>query len=348
MPNMRNLCSIKYKGRFVSKAKHEKSQKITISPKEYCIEKVILYLQEEKVNLMNKKFLFPDFIMTLELSFDLTKNQDICNLYFSVFSDVFISVIRHQQHAQVFWNLKEQHEIILSEHPVLLNHVAKILGDKLLWIKTLEDAFLKDYRCSEDLMAYYYDSEPENAALFFGTYKHNSYDYLIHKVEKGISLHIEILRLGVLDKEDLNAFEELKKYISDNETKQLINSANNPKLKIKLWNQQQRFDKIEETIEKELKHGAYIDWVEFDKSIRVLYHSNPDAAIRLTERKINLLMTHKEYRNRNTYQYIAGLLKQSFEIPEKEQHVKSIATKLYHNKPNLPALKDEFRKTGLI
>jgi hypothetical protein len=53
-------------------------------------------------------------------------------------------------------------------------------------------------------------------------------------------------------------------------------------------------------------------------------------------------------KNRDTYRYIADLLKQSLALKGKQDYVKSIALGLYHHKPNLPALRDELRKAGLI
>lgn len=55
------------------------------------------------------------------------------------------------------------------------------------------------------------------------------------------------------------------------------------------------------------------------------------------------------YRNRESYKYIARLLKESLGIKGHEKDVIGIADTLYYQqKPQLPALKDELRKAGLV
>lgn len=319
-------------------------------PNDYFFDKVVTLLRKDKTRLASRKFLPDDFSNALDLFFQYLQRENCEGELFPSFADFFIPVIQNKEQAQVFWHKANHYHNSLSEYPTLINHVISLLGDKQLWVKTMEGIFLQDYESSEDLMNYYFESNPEmfneKVAEFFHRYKHESYDFLSGKVEKGSPIHLVILNYGTINLNSLNAFIELKSYITLKEIEKLIDSLSDSAFKIKLWNQEKRFDQIEEILTMELKNGTYYDRVDFAKSIKYLYKTSPDAAIRLTEEKIRLLM--KTDRTRTTYQYIAKLLKQSLAIPGKQEQVKSIALGLYHHKPNLPALKDELRKADLI
>jgi hypothetical protein len=56
----------------------------------------------------------------------------------------------------------------------------------------------------------------------------------------------------------------------------------------------------------------------------------------------------EKYRSRDTYAYIARLLVMARKIEGIDSDIKSLTANLYNHKPNLSALKDEFRKAGLV
>ena len=61
----------------------------------------------------------------------------------------------------------------------------------------------------------------------------------------------------------------------------------------------------------------------------------------------NCVKTKKE-RGRSVYREIATWLKQARKIADFQIQIRKLITDLYNNKPNLPALKDEFRQTSLV
>jgi len=318
-------------------------------PGEYLMRKVKDLLTEEQNNLGSRKFLLTDIHNALELILNYQKKED-CNSLLSVTADVLLSVIKTRENAQIVWQLAQDYNMDLRAHPDLLNLTVDLLGDKKLWVEMMESIFLTHYQSSEDLMKYYFESNKDmfhqKAAIFFETYQNQSHAFLSEKVEKGSQLHISILRYATLRKESISAFDELRKYISWEEMIRIIESTNDERYKIKLYNHEKMYDKIESIIWNEIKNGYAYDRVGFEESIQYLFKPKPDAAIHLTEQRINSVM--KGPRDRRTYRYIALLLFQALDIPGKQLQVHSIAKDLYHHKPNLPALKDELRKADLI
>jgi len=53
-------------------------------------------------------------------------------------------------------------------------------------------------------------------------------------------------------------------------------------------------------------------------------------------------------RSRHTCIEIANWLKYANQIPNHREKTIELTAKLFNHKPNLPALKDEFRKAGII
>lgn len=319
-------------------------------PNGYFFEKVYNLVRKKQSNLSARKFLSADFINALELFLNYQQRENCGQYLLSVFTNFWPYVIQTKEQAETFMRMADDYNISVSNYPLLVNKVLRLLDDKQRWVKTMEDIFLRDYQSSEDLMAYYYKSDmdafKQKAASFFGRYKDESYEFLLDKIEKGSPVHISLLKHAAVRLSSIKAFQELKKYISPEEARLFIDSVHNPEYRIKLLNNEKQYDKIKEIISGKLSKDSYYSMAGFNKSIQYLYIPDPDAAIRLTKQNINLLMESR--RNRNTYQYIAELLKQSLAIPGKTSQVKSIAKDLYNHKPNLPALKDELRKAGLI
>jgi len=318
-------------------------------PNEFLMRKVKDLLTEEQSNLGSRKFLSVDIKNALELILYYQKKED-CNNLLPVLADLLLSVIKTRENAQMVWQMAHDYNIDLKAYPELLNLTVNLLGDKKLWVEMMESIFLTHYQTSENLMGYYFESNKElfhqKAAIFFETYQSQSYEFLSEKVEKGSQLHISILRYATLKKESISAFDKLKKYISGEEIIRIIESTQDERYKIRLYNHEKMYDKIESIIWNEIKNGYAYDRVDFENSIQYLYEPKPDAAIRLIEQRINFVM--KGPRDRRTYRYIALLLYEALQIPGKQKQVYSIAVGLYHHKPNLPALKDELRKADLI
>ncbi|MBW6480746.1 MAG: hypothetical protein K0B37_15055 [Bacteroidales bacterium] len=324
-------------------------------PNDYFFEKVRNNLMEEKDKLLSRNFLPDDYKTAFGLLFKFReekeqKEENPEDLFMTMIADLLIAVINNKENAQVFWQLANEFRIDLKEFPRLLNHVVGLMDNKKLWVQIMESIFLQDYQTSEDLMAYYFKSQKEifqeKATAFFEKYKYESYTFLAEKVKKGSPLHISILKHAALKMERISAFRELSGFVSEDEKIQLIESISNLRYRIQLWNHEKMFDKTEAIISDELKDDPVYDRIDFTQSIKYLYNPMPESAIRLTEIKVEKVL--KSERNRVAYQYIADLLKQSLSIPGKQEYIYSMVNQLYNHKPNLPALKDELRKAGLM
>ncbi len=57
---------------------------------------------------------------------------------------------------------------------------------------------------------------------------------------------------------------------------------------------------------------------------------------------------YAKLRSRGTYGEIASMLKNAKKIEGIDESIRKLTLELYNHKPNLPALKDEFRKAALV
>ncbi len=319
-------------------------------PSDYFLDKIDMFLKEQTEKLGERVFLSFDLENGLELIMRFHQNEHCGELIMRILKNMLIAVIHNKEFADIAWKTCQKYEVNLKKYPDLLNQMTGIMGDKKMWVESMESVFLRDYTTSESLMEHYYHENKEvfheKANHFFKVFRDKSVDFLVDKVMKGSALHIDILKTQTSIKENLAAFEKLKECLSSPEMNEFIESISNKTFQISLWDKEKMYDRIEATISQGLDEDIYFDPIVFPESIQFLYVNKPEAALYLTEKKINSLMKHN--RKRDTYNYIANLLKQSFKIPGKTNQVQQIIKELYLHKPSLPALRDELRQAGLI
>ena len=83
----------------------------------------------------------------------------------------------------------------------------------------------------------------------------------------------------------------------------------------------------------------------FDKLIEPILHVYPDKCFWILSRKCIKAI---EMRGRTVYKMIVRWLELIFQIKGHKEEADALIAQLYHHKPNLPALKDEMRRAGLV
>lgn len=320
-------------------------------PNEFFIS-MIRELIVKNIPAFNKRvFLARDYQNSFDLIFAFNqKHYQGEHEFLRVISDFLIQVIGDNQAASMAWTAIKQYDTQMKRVPKLLSHITSLLGDKGLWIESLESTFLADYDTSIELLDYYHQTDnnrfEEKAPLLAERYEYWATDYLIDKVKKGTALHLFLLKKKVSAGGDYLYFQELKQFIGADELKQYVASIKNINIKVNLYGKEGMYVELEKLIRSELQTYSYYTSLDFGEAVKYLYQVNPDVAWELTTSVITKKMNSDK--NRNTYIYLSKLLKNSLSIAGKSNEVKSYVNQFYNHKPNLPALKDEFRKAGLV
>ena len=138
-------------------------------------------------------------------------------------------------------------------------------------------------------------------------------------------------------------YKNVKELISNDEKESFItNLKYNTKLKALIFKEDGDYEKI-----KPLIKSLDSLWNSAEKILDTIKDIYPAFVFEKILQHINSLMSDSN-RNRHSYVTIVNWLKYANQIPEQKDKTMELTTKLFNHKPNLPALKDEFRKAGII
>ncbi|MDP3434182.1 MAG: hypothetical protein Q8T04_14625 [Bacteroidota bacterium] len=319
---------------------------------DFFIEETKRISKENQQNLANRTFNKIDCKNATELAFSFNSQyyKDE-NEYLRFISDILIAVVKDKTQALIVWEAKQKFNAGLSAVPNLLNKVTKLIGDKKIWIESLESCFLQDFDTSIELMDYYYGQDrnkfEKSAPGLYGRFNMQTLEYLLDKVVLGTPFHISLLKKNASYKADIDSFEKLKRQITPEEIVPFIESLDNSDTKAKFYAHEKLFDQLIELINKDyFKNLNSYYSINFDKAVHYLFTERPLIAWEMIKKSI----THKmaKLRSRETYSEIASMLKKAKKIEGMDENIRKLTSELYNQKPNLPALKDEFRKAGLV
>ena len=319
---------------------------------DFFIDETKKIIKGNQQNLANRTFNPIDYKNATALAFHFNNQyyKDE-NEYLQFISDILIEVVKDKTQAMIVWEAKQKFNVGLNAVPNLLNKVTKLIGDKKIWIESLESCFLQDFETSKELMDYYHSNESnkfEKSALgLYGKFYLQALEYLLDKVIVGTPFHVGLLKKNASHKGDVDSFEKLKRQITPEDIVPFIESLGNNDTKAKFYAHEKLYDKIVELINntyfKEL--NSYYS-INFDKAVQYLFAERPLIAWEMIKKDIVHKMTN--LRSRGTYSEIASMLKKAKKIEGMEENIRRLTSELYNQKPNLPALKDEFRKAGLM
>ena len=289
---------------------------------------------------------------SIELAFRFNAKYYSDNEEYTHFiSGIFIPTINNKETASVVWSLKGEFNFPLNVVPKLLNKVTRLIGDKKIWIESLESSFLQDFDSSIELMDHYLANDPDKfevmAPDFWIKYRDSSLEYLLERVKKGTDFHLKILKAFIVKVGDPKTLELLKIYLSPFEIEQFIDSLVNSNTKALFYASERYFDKLVSLIDDQcVKSMNTYFYFRFEDAIVHLFGERPQVAWDLIKKVISIKI--EKGRSRDIYAYIAQLLILARRIDGMDSENKALTISLYNHRPNLSALKDEFRKAGLV
>jgi len=320
---------------------------------EYFIDELKKLVKESHESLAIRVFAEIDYQNALELAFRFDalyygEEKD----YLQFISGILISTVKNKALAQMVWTAKTKFNSRLNLVPEFLNKVTKLIGDKKIWVESMESCFLQDLNSSIDLMEHYYENRidefEKTAPRLWGAFSTNVLDYLLDKVAKGTPFHVSLLKKNASQKSDSASLELLKQYILPEETVEFIDSMVANNAKARFYAHEKLFDKLIILINVNcLEYHQTYSMVDFSIVIPYLFDDRPIVAWEMIQKMITIKMASSK-RSRDTYAYVASLLIMAKRIDGIDQEIRTLTSNLYNNKPNLPALKDELRKAGII
>ena len=321
-------------------------------PKKYFLDQIDSIIEKNQNKLTIREFSERDYKNALELAFRFNQlYYSDKKKYIKYISKLLIIVLNNKSQSEMVWELKEKYNFGLNIVPKFLNKVTKLLGDNKIWIESLESCFLQDYDSSIELMEYYLANDNdkfENAVpKLWAKFMDQSLVYLLERIRKGTDFHLSLLKKHSIQKSDCQSLDLLKSYISDSEIEKFIDSLDNNNTKALFYSHQKYFDKLVNLINTEcIMNQKNYYTINFDKAVVYLFADRPTEAWEMIKKVISRNVD--AIRSRDNYANIAKLLKTAGKITGIDSDLKIFTANTYNHKPNLSALKDEFRKAGLF
>ena len=225
--------------------------------------------------------------------------------------------------------------------------IDKKLGNKTSWLQKAKTTLLKDTEIGKKLLEHYLDKDfTEYIKTANKLFKNNPKywaELLIEniKYEDDANLYKSIHKQICINKHSIENYLKIKDIINESEKENIHqNVGYNLVFRVELYKIEKQYDKIKELVEKNTNSWG------FNEIIKPILNIYPKFCFELIYKKTTETIAAE--RGRSIYQRIASWLSLTKKIKGFEMQTREIINTLYNHKPNLPALKDEFRKAGLI
>jgi hypothetical protein len=262
------------------------------------------------------------------------------------FEPLLISLIQDEKLAFKIQKLLEKYKIGEEIFPKLILQLYELMGQQNQWVDHAKQYFRQDEELAEKLLNYYLEIDRkqflETAAEIFSIYPHTFDRYLLENLnlETESSLFKMVLRRITLSERDIGSYCKLRELLSLKEKQLFYQEIWDKVFLVKIFETEKRYDLI-----LQLVYSNTDSW-DFNKLILPVIPVYPQQCFEILENKI--FKTLDNERGRSVYQRITEMMKLLMKIEGKLLQTNEIIHSAYHQKPALPALKDEIRKAGLI
>ena len=223
----------------------------------------------------------------------------------------------------------------------------KRLGNKTSWLEHARQFYLIDENVGHELLGHYYTEDVNNYISTAKELFKNNKRYWAEKiapnlkVEHDQNFYKDIYTQLCIDNCQVSDYKKIKDILTEKEKENLHEGLYRDKIfRVEIYKTEKQYDKIKAMIEE-----SNDPW-NFNKYIEPILNIYPVFCFMTIEKKVNATINSE--RGRDTYSRIASWLTQAHKISGFQNKAKQLIMDLYNHKPNLPALKDEFRKAGLV
>jgi hypothetical protein len=265
-----------------------------------------------------------------------------------LFEELFIALIGKVRDKSKLQGLNDIFSVDKKYFPKFATALIKYT-DAESWEKVALDLMLEDRSIGKQLLERYLNTGEkakyiETAKKLFYSNGNIWADEIVGHISPGDDrqFYIDVNIRSCIQNNNVEYYRNIKALLSGAEKEKLMNSVNNNTLKAEILKEDGKYEEI-----KRLILGLQGEW-EFNKKIlNTVKHKYPDFTFDMIDARVRDLM-EGEKRSRGTYQKIAEWLVYSKGIEGQGNRVNMLVKELYGHKPNLPALKDELRKAGLV
>ncbi len=287
-------------------------------------------------------------INTIKLFFNYfhTKKND-CFEDIKIFEGLLLALLNSIDDDENVKGLSNITKIDKKYFPQYSLQLEKRLGNEKSWLEHARKFYLIDQKVGHELLGYYYTEDINNYISAAKELFKDDKRYWAKEIAPDLKIeHDQVFYKDVytelcISKRQISDYKEIKNILTETEKEGLHNELKWALIfRSEIYTVEKQFDKIKEIVEKNL------DSYDFNKLIEPILNVYPVFCFMTIEKKANNAINSE--RGRGAYSRIASWLNISKKISGFQNKTKQLIMGLYNHKPNLPALKDEFRKAGLV
>jgi len=233
---------------------------------------------------------------------------------------------------------------ILPELTLLL---FKSSGNKDGWLHAALQLYRNSEAVARELLQYYYENDQSafvKTAHELFPFGENSWanflePYVTPQLDE--QLYVKVLLTLIHSSHNIKHYRKVKPYLDEASYNEMIQKLKwNKVFLVSIFAEDERHADIKALVEKETD---YYNFAELIAPILTIY---PDFCLRKMKDMVEKALASS--RGRSIYERIAKWLILAKTIPGHETDAMQLINKTYTHKPNLPALKDEMRKAGVV
>jgi len=263
------------------------------------------------------------------------------------FEPVLLALAEKSGNPETILHLLKDSKVENKFLPQLVLLLNKLCGKSDNWLKSAKAYYLSDNKVAEELLKYYLEKDivvfTMTAKELFYKDKYHWAIFLQDKVNEVVDekLYKDVFFELTVKDNKIVFYQKIKNLLSTAEKQELLEKHIYSKpFIVKILEDENRYSDIKQLV------TDNIDSWDFNKLISPILEEYPDFCFETIKNKA--LKTITTQRGRVAYERIAEWIKLAKLIPAYENLTRELIIKLYNNKPNLPALKDEFKIAGLV
>ncbi|MDP3462607.1 MAG: hypothetical protein Q8S18_07450 [Bacteroidales bacterium] len=263
------------------------------------------------------------------------------------FEPLLLSLAEKQADTQPLIGLMQQYNINAVHLPQFTMFLYKKSGNDALWLQQAIKLYKGSKEVAEDLLKFYFQSDQQafvaTARELFPDDNNHWARFLKNYITAQLDedLFVQVYTELIKYERNIENYQRVKHLLGKTAYDSLINQLQHDQPFIaQIYADDGRYDDIKDIVE---KHGQRHN---LDKLIAPVLEVYPAYCMG----KIALMIekTLAAERGRHVYEYIVLWLQLARQIPGQQTEAAFLITTTYNHKPNLPALKDEMRKAGLV
>jgi len=319
-------------------------------------EDVNEYLLEEHSRIMNEiaeKILLSAvndsaIITTCKLFFRYTQKEYTENEHFAEYFENFLLAIcsKSNQPGKIL-SVIDQSKTNRESLPRLVLLLHQKAGNTQEWLQSARQYYKLDNDVAAQLLAHYFNKDqPEFLKLtneLFekepGYWAKQLREYVTAELDT--ALFVNVFYRLVVDEKSMKDYYKLRPHLPAEKLEQFLKEINHDKpFKVRVLAAEQRYEEIKKIVE---LHPD--DW-HFPELISPILEVFPEFCFNQINNKAR--QTIQNERGRSVYQRVVKWLQLADTIPGYKPQNRLLARELYNHKPNLPALRNELKKGGLV